>query len=77
MEEGPSYNNKEEYNNRLVQGPLLRIPLTNITPIHQIAPWISGYPVDGTDYKELTMVLYHQMSNQDTRIEAIEADKEN
>jgi len=66
----------------MVQGPSLHrpsphIPLANITLIQQVSPQ-SSYPIlDSTDYEELAMVLYHQVSDQDTRIMAMEADKEN
>jgi len=76
--EGEQYKNKEEWNNQVIQGPQLhhgspRLPLTNITPIHQVPLPIQ----DSTDYKELAMVLYRQVSNQDEKIKAMEKDKEN
>jgi len=69
----------EDWENRVNHLPQLcrllpRIPLADITPIHQVS-----HPLgDTTDYKELAMVLYHQVSDQDTKIkELMEADKEN
>jgi len=51
-----------------------QVPLADITPVHQVSHPLS----DTTDYEELAMVLYHQVSDQDARIkELLEADKEN
>jgi len=55
----------------------MHIPLANITPIYKVASQTSSCPPDGTDYKELTMVLYCQVLEQDEKIKAMEADKEN
>ena len=76
--EGEQYENEEEWNNWVVPGPQLCrsspcIPLANITPIHQVPLPMT----DSTDYKELAMVLYCQISNQEEKIAALEADKEN
>ena len=76
--DGEQYENKDAWNNRVVQGPQLhrsspRLPLADITPIHQT----SLSPIDTTDYKELAMVLYRQVSDQDEKIATLEADKEN
>ena len=51
-----------------------RVPLADITPIRQVS-----HPLgDTTDYEELAMVLYRQVSDQDAKIkELLEADKEN
>jgi len=51
-----------------------RVPLTDITPIRQVS-----HPLgDTTDYEELAMVLYRQVSDQDAKIKELqEADKEN
>jgi len=51
-----------------------RIPLADITPIRQVS-----HPLgDTTDYEELAMVLYRQVSDQDAVIEELqEANKEN
>ena len=76
--EGEQYEDEEAWNNHVIQGPQLRrssphLPLTDITPIHQVLLPI----LDGTDYEELAMVLYCQVSDQDKKIAAMEADKEN
>jgi len=51
-----------------------RVPLADITPIRQVS-----HPLgDTTDYEELAMVLYRQVSDQDARIkELLEENKEN
>ena len=49
------------------------VPLVDITPICQVS-----HPLgDTTDYEELAMVLYHQVSDQDAVITALMEDKEN
>jgi len=52
---------------------LPRVPLADITPIRQV-PHPLG---DTTDYEELAMVLYRQVSDQDEKILELLADKEN
>jgi len=54
--------------------PSPRVPLADITPIRQVS-----HPLgDTTDYEELAMVLYRQVSDQDAIIKELqEADKEN
>jgi len=50
-----------------------RIPLADITPIRQVS-----HPLgDTTDYEELAMVLYRQVSDQDAKIKELTEDKEN
>jgi len=77
--EGEQYENEEEWENRITPNPQLhqaspRVPLADITPIRQVS-----HPLgDTTDYEELAMVLYRQVSDQDAKIkELLEADKEN
>jgi len=53
--------------------PSPRVPLADITPIRQV----SHSPEDTTDYEELAMVLYQQVSEQDAKIKQLEEDKEN
>jgi len=53
--------------------PSPRVPLADITPIRQV----SHSPRDTTDYEELAMVLYRQVSEQDAKIKRLEEDKEN
>jgi len=49
------------------------LPLADITPIRQVS-----HPLeDTTDYKELAMVLYRQVSDQDKEITELIEDKEN
>jgi len=77
--EGKQYKNEDAWNNRIECGPQLChslpwVPLADITPIRQIIP-LSIH--DSTDYKELAMVLYQQVSDQDEQIKAMEEDKEN
>jgi len=50
-----------------------RLPLADITPIYQVTVPAS----DTTDYEEMAMVLYCQVSDQQEQIDALEADKEN
>ena len=76
--EGEQYEDEEAWNNRVENGPQLRrpsprLPLADITPIRQV----DSPPTDTTDYEELAMVLYRQVSDQDQRIAELEADKEN
>jgi len=50
-----------------------QVPLADITPICQVS-----HPLgDTTDYKELAMVLYRQVSDQDATIKELLEDKEN
>jgi len=76
--DGPQYENEEDWKNSLGQGPQPRrssprVPLANITPIRQVS-----HPLgDTTDYKELAMVLYRQVSDQDVTIKELMEDKEN
>jgi len=50
-----------------------RIPLADITPIRQVS-----HPLDDTtDYEELAMILYRQVSDQDATIKRLEENKEN
>jgi len=72
------YENEEQWEQSIQQYPQLRrssprVPLADITPICQVS-----HPLgDTTDYKELAMVLYRQVSNQDARIKELTEDKEN
>jgi len=50
-----------------------RLPLADITPIHQVTTPTSNT----TDYEEMAMVLYCQVSDQQEQIAILEADKEN
>jgi len=53
--------------------PSPRVPLADITPIRQVS-----HPIeDTTDYEELAMVLYRQVSDQDAKIKELTEDKEN
>jgi len=78
MLEGEQYKNEEEWENRVERDTQLRrsspqVPLADITPIRQVS-----HPLgDTTDYKELAMVLYQQVSDQDTTIKELMEDKEN
>ena len=69
---------KEEWENRVEHGPQLHrsspwVPLADITPIRQVS-----HPLGDTmDYKELAMVLYRQVSDQDAKIKELMEDKEN
>jgi len=50
-----------------------QVPLEDITPIRQVS-----HPLgDTTDYEELAMVLYRQVSDQDAKIKELIEDKEN
>jgi len=53
--------------------PSPRVPLADITPIRQVSHSLE----DTTDYEELAMVLYQQVSEQDAKIKRLEEDKEN
>jgi len=76
--EGEQYEGEEAWNNRVERGPQLRrsspcLPLADITPIRQVS-----HPLgDTTDYEELAMVLYRQVSDQDAKILELMEDKEN
>jgi len=75
--DGEQYENEDDWNNHREQGPQLhrsspRLPLADITPIRQVT-----VSPEGTDYEELAMVLYRQVSDLDKQICALEADKEN
>jgi len=76
--DGEQYENEEEWEESIWRHPQLRhsspwIPLANITPIRQVS-----HPLgDTTDYKELAMVLYRQVSDQDAKILELMEDKEN
>jgi len=79
MADGEQYKNKKEWEQSIDRHPQLRrssprIPLADITPICQVS-----HPLgDTTDYKELAMVLYRQVSDQDAKIkELLEENKEN
>jgi len=53
--------------------PSPRVPLADITPIRQVS-----HPLgDTTDYEELAMVLYRQVSDQDATIKELRENKEN
>jgi len=76
--DGEQYENEEEWEESIRCHPQLhrsspRIPLEDITPIHQVS-----HPLgDITDYEEMAMVLYRQVSDQDTKIKELMEDKEN
>jgi len=64
---------EEEVLDAPLNRPFPRVPLADITPIRQVA-----HPLDETtDYEELAMVLYRQVSDQDAKIKELEEDKEN
>ena len=68
MADGIQFEDEEE-----LRCPSPRIPLADITPIRQVS-----HPLgDTTDYEELAMVLYRQVSDQDAKIKQLEEDKEN
>jgi len=50
-----------------------RVPLADITPIRQVPRPLD----DTTDYEELAMVLYRQVSDQDAKIKELQENKEN
>jgi len=68
----------EDKENDIERGPQLRrssprVPLADITPIRQVS-----HPLgDTTDYEELAMVLYRQVSDQDATIKELMENKEN
>jgi len=70
--EGEQYENEDAWNNRVERSPQLRrssprLPLADITPIRQVS-----HPLgDTTDYEELAMVLYRQVSDQDATIKEL------
>ena len=77
--DGEQYENEEDWERSIQRHPQLRrssprVPLADITPIRQVS-----HPLgDATDHKELTMVLYRQVSDQDATIEELmEENKEN
>jgi len=78
MADGEQYENEEGWEQRGQSFPQLRrssprVPLADITPIRQVS-----HPLgDTTDYEELAMVLYRQVSDQDAKIKELEEDKEN
>jgi len=76
--EGEQYENEEEWEQSNQRHSQLRrsspqVPLADITPIRQVS-----HPLgDTTDYKELAMVLYRQVLDQDAKIkELLEENKE-
>jgi len=78
MADGEQYKNEDAWNNRIEHGPQLHhsmpwVPLTNITPICQVSHPLTN----STNYKELAMVLYHQVLDQDAKIKELIEDKEN
>jgi len=76
--DGEQYENEQEWEEGIQRHPqhrqlLPRIPLADITPIRQVS-----HPLgDTTDYEELAMVLYRQVSDQDATIKELMEDKEN
>jgi len=76
--DGEQYENEEQWEQSVQRHPQLRhsspqTPLADITLIHQVS-----HPLEDTmDYKELAMVLYCQVSDQDVRIKELTEDKEN
>jgi len=74
MADGEQYKNEEQWEQSTqLQCPSPRIPLADITPIRQVS-----HPLgDTTDYEELAMVLYRQVSDQDATIKELLEDKEN
>jgi len=76
--DGEQYENEEQWEQSVQRHPQLhrsspQTPLADITLIHQVS-----HPLeDTTDYKELAMVLYRQVSDQDARIKELTEDKEN
>jgi len=76
--DGEQYKNEDTWNNRIEHGPQLRrssswVPLADIMPIRQVS-----HPLgDTTDYEELAMVLYRQVSDQDVKIKELIENKEN
>jgi len=78
MAEGEQFETEEDWEQSGQRLPQLRhsdpwIPLADITPICQVS-----HPLgDMTDYEELAMVLYRQVSDQDATIKELLEDKEN
>jgi len=78
MADSEQYENEDTWNNYVEHGPQLRcsspqVPLADITPIRQVS-----HPLEDTmDYEELAIVLYRQVSDQDTKIKELMEDKEN
>jgi len=78
LSEGEQYETEEDWEQGGQELPQLRrssprVPLADIMPIRQVT-----HPLgDTTDYEELAMVLYRQVSDQDTTIKALMEDKEN
>jgi len=68
MADGVQYEGDEE-----LRRPSPRVPLADITPIRQVSQSLGN----STDYEELAMVLYRQISDQDAKIKALQEDKEN
>jgi len=74
--DGEQYENEEDWEQSGRRSPQLRrslprVPLADITPIRQVA-----HPLDDTtDYKELAMVLYRQVSDQDATIKELMENK--
>jgi len=72
------YENEEDWERSGQRPPQLRrssprVPLADITPIRQVS-----HPLgDTTDYEELAMVLYRQVSDQDATIKELMENKEN
>jgi len=75
---GKQYENEEQWEQSIQRHPQLRrssprVPLADITPIRQVS-----HPLkDTTDYEELAMVLYQQVSDQDVTIKELMENKEN
>jgi len=67
MADGVQFFNDDEE----LQRPSPRVPLADITPIRQVAT------NDTTDYEELAMVLYRQVSDLDAEIKELTENKEN
>jgi len=74
MADGEQYENEEQWEQSVqLRRSSPRIPLADITPIRQVS-----HPLgDTTDYEELAMVLYRQVSDQDAKIKELMEDKEN
>jgi len=78
MSDGEQYENEEDWRQDGQCQPQLRrssprVPLADITPIRQVS-----HPLgDTTDYEELAMVLYRQVSDQDAKILELMENKEN
>jgi len=77
--DGEQFETEEDWEQSGLRPPQLHrpspwVPLANITPIRQVS-----HPIgDTTDYEELAMVLYRQVSDRDTTIkELMDENKEN